>query len=431
MSKKVSRRKYIAAAGAVAAAAIIGGTTYYLMKPRTPREVEFVHGSGGVEVERKALAAIIEHVRKVHPDIIVHEVATGGGFWGTLPLINPRLAAGNPPDVWQISSGCLGANYRHEGHIISLEEIWKDEPFDKKIGTQYMYEGEHFGVPLSIETQGEVWYNKKIFNELGINVPEDVDTIDGLFATAEKIKARGIAPFGFGDKDKWSNTYVWWTLYNTQYPSWAEDFCNGNADEEQISTILELFKKFTEYVHPAHTSFDWDAGAAQLAKGEAAMWIMGDWAKAIIEATGLKYKEDFDYFDFPAVTPIIGGYSVGLAVFAKAPHIDAALDFVRAAVDKEAIEAYCKIRCLIPPRTDISAEELDPFVQERYKRFLESEAIFPDQDAGINDYVVNMLHEVLAGFMATKNVKETAKKILDLQSEAHKEGKYILTWDYA
>lgn len=43
-----------------------------------------------------------------------------------------------------------------------------------------------------------MYYNKKIFNDLGIQIPQ---TKDELIAAAKKIQAAGITPFVFPDKD--------------------------------------------------------------------------------------------------------------------------------------------------------------------------------------------------------------------------------------
>ena len=71
-------------------------------------------------------------------------------------------------------------------------------------------------MPLNIHRLNTLFYNKALFEEIGIHPEEDLTDLAGLFAVAEKIKqfsqrtGRKIAPIalGYGEKQTWTLALV-------------------------------------------------------------------------------------------------------------------------------------------------------------------------------------------------------------------------------
>lgn len=59
-------------------------------------------------------------------------------------------------------------------------------------------------VSHSVWMQKEFFYNKDIFNELGLEVPE---TWDQFIEVLDKIKASGMDPIAEGNQDKWPSAH--------------------------------------------------------------------------------------------------------------------------------------------------------------------------------------------------------------------------------
>ena len=59
-----------------------------------------------------------------------------------------------------------------------------------------------YELPLGMNVEG-FWYNKEMFEEFGIEIPQ---TWDELLAACETLKANGITPIGMGGSSKWTLT---------------------------------------------------------------------------------------------------------------------------------------------------------------------------------------------------------------------------------
>ena len=71
--------------------------------------------SGG---EAVALDALFKVYKRKNPDVEVSNAAiTGGGGSAARPVLQTRLAAGNPPDTWQT----------HSGHELLAHYVWQRE----------------------------------------------------------------------------------------------------------------------------------------------------------------------------------------------------------------------------------------------------------------------------------------------------------------
>ena len=71
--------------------------------------------------------------------------------------------------------------------------------------------------------------------------------------------------------------------------------------------ILATFEKWKELVEPGyfienHATMSWQDAIAPFAKGEAAMYVMGNFAVDGFKNAGLTYDQ-IDYFPFPEITP--------------------------------------------------------------------------------------------------------------------------------
>ncbi|MFP3339120.1 extracellular solute-binding protein, partial [Micrococcus sp. SIMBA_131] len=71
-------------------------------------------------------------------------------------------------------------------------------------------------------------------------------------------------------------------------------------NDPKVTEAAENYKKMLSYVNEDHSSRNWQDASQLVANGEAAMNVMGDWAKGyFVNDLNLKVKEDFGWVATP------------------------------------------------------------------------------------------------------------------------------------
>ena len=88
--------------------------------------------SGG---EAAALDALFKAVKKADPGIeIINATVAGGGGSAARPVLQARLAGGNPPDSWQTHPGWeLLGQYVPANYCEPINDIYQSEGWDKVV----------------------------------------------------------------------------------------------------------------------------------------------------------------------------------------------------------------------------------------------------------------------------------------------------------
>src|ERR1700729_611049 len=88
--------------------------------------------SGG---EAAALDALFQAVKKADPGIeIINATVAGGGGSAARPVLQARLAGGNPPDSWQTHPGWeLLGQYVPANYCEPINDIYQSEGWDKVV----------------------------------------------------------------------------------------------------------------------------------------------------------------------------------------------------------------------------------------------------------------------------------------------------------
>ena len=155
---------------------------------------------------------------------------------------------------------------------------WKDT-INPGAMSIYQYNGKQYGVPWDMGMIG-FWYNKALFEQAGITAPPA--TWDEYLDAVTKLRAAGIDPLAIAGKDKWPSMHLWTYLVlrtgggealseMIQSGDWNTDACT-KAGEEVVK--LNALNPYQE----GYRSADYNAEAASVGNGKAAMELMGQWA---------------------------------------------------------------------------------------------------------------------------------------------------------
>ncbi|WP_247887177.1 ABC transporter substrate-binding protein [Azospirillum sp. SYSU D00513] len=257
--------------------------------------VEVLHywTSGG---ESKAAGALRREFEAAGGRWIDAPVAGGGGDAAST-VLRSRVLAGDPPNAVQLKGPNI-RDWAEQGTLASLDEVARAEGWEKTLPPLVLdvmkHEGRFVAVPVNIHRVNWLWINPRVFGKAGLTVPK---TWDEFNAAAEKLKAAGITPLAHGSQP-WQDTSV---FEDVALGIGGADFFRKalvELNEEALTgeTMVKVFdqmRKLRGYVDAGFNNRDWNLSTAMLMNGQAAMQIMGDWAKGELLAAGKVPGKDF------------------------------------------------------------------------------------------------------------------------------------------
>lgn len=149
-----------------------------------------------------------------------------------------------------------------------------------------------------------IFYRKSVFKDAGID-PEKILTIDDLSKAAATLKAKGLVPLAFADKDGWPamGTFDYLNVRTNGY-----DFhVNLMAGKESWTDpkVKEVFANWTKYLLPISQEGalgrTWQDAAQSLLQKKAGMYLLGMFVgQQFPEGAD---RDDLDFFAFPEINP--------------------------------------------------------------------------------------------------------------------------------
>ena len=324
--------------------------------------VEVLHWwtAGGEAAALKLLKADLESKGVGWEDVPV----AGGSGSNATTVLRSRVMAGDPPTAMQMLGLAVG-EWARAGHLNNLDELANKEGWDKVVpDALYRYgkqDGHWVAAPVNIHRTNWVWANKKIFDEVGVTPPE---TFAELLDVADKIKAAGYIPLAHGGQPWQEATIFDSAVLSAGGPEfYRKALIELDRDALRSDTMKQVFDQMRALrglVDKDFSGRDWNLASAMVIRGEAAMQIMGDWAKGEFLGAGQKPGEDFLCFNYPGTegaftfnTDFFGMFQVGddqqKAQFALAS----------AVMSKDFQREFNLVKGSIPARTDVPSEPFD------------------------------------------------------------------------
>src|SRR5215813_7818873 len=314
--------------------------------------------SGG---EAAALNELFNVYKKQDPGVeIVNATVAGGGGSAALPVLQTRLAGGNPPDSWQIHPGWeLFGGYVQANYCEPITDLYKSEGWDnvvpKDLIDMLTKNGQTYAVLVGVHRGNDLWYNKKVLEKNGIKVGDKM-TFDEVFAAAEKLKGAGVTPLAVGDSGIWATAQLFEnTLLGTVGPQGWTDLFHGKMawDDPKVKQAAETYGKMLAYQNSDHSALTWDQAVKAVIEGRCAFTSMGDWTYGEFAKAKWKDNEDFGWVSHPGTDGAFIIVSDGFPLPKNAPHRQNAITWLKVCGSKEAQEAFNPLKGSIPARTDV------------------------------------------------------------------------------
>ena len=301
------------------------------------RQLEIFHwwvGPGEREAADEWFKAL--HAKYPEVEVIENPVAGGGGVSHRV-VLQSRLTAGLPPDTFQALGGAELKAYVDGGYLLPLDDLWTELNYRKVIpgplANTFMFNGHPYGIPLNMHIQNIMYYNKNLFNELGLTEPKNFDEFTTA-AEAIKNAKPGMYPLGLGTKEKWEAAFVLDAIILGEGgPEYYVKLFKGEIDVTKDKTFraaLEKLAKLKPYTYPYHANLTWDQSVSLVVAGDAAMVTMGTWAIGAFLNNKWTPGEDFGALTFPQGKERYLLFHADSFVLPKnAPHPGTTMDFLR------------------------------------------------------------------------------------------------------
>lgn len=305
-----------------------------------------------------------------------------GGAQG-LQVLKTRAATGDMPDV--LAYPGVDAVDKDLHIVDQLADLTSSDwtknyeaTFLKSVQYTYTGDGKLYGAPLGGVTIPGVFYNKKVFSDLGLSIP---NTWTEYLNVCEKVKAAGKTPIFMAGKDAW--TVQIFNIMGLQREFKGKDPIQGAKDlsENKVNiTNLALFKdsyaklkelKDKGYFQKNWLSDNYDSSQKALAEGSAAMVINATW---MLDEITKKYPNNLN--DIGAFTVPFDGDDVvgawmpnGLFAFKESKNLEAAKEFINYFESVDTQNLYYSAQPGIPAMTGLKVEGIAPAAQDLYKLF--------------------------------------------------------------
>lgn len=376
---------------------------------------------------------ILNLYKQLYPNVkVVDAAVAGGGGDQAKAVLKTRMQNNDPPDTFQVHGGPeLIDGYVKAERMDPITSIYTDMKMKSAYPQQLLdlvsSGSDIYSVPANIHRGNVLFYNTKVFKDNNLTPPT---TWDELYAAAEKLKAKGIAPLAVGGKDTWSVTMLFEDALLANAggdPAAAaakfKDLMSGKAlwaDPAVVSALTALQTIWQKgYVNKDFAALTWDEAAGQVLKGTAAMTVMGDWAKGYYQANDkANWATDIGWIPSPGTKGIFKVITDSFGLPKGAKDSTNTKNFLKLIGSKVGQVTFNLRKGSIPARTDTDTSQFDVYMKSAAADFSSATALVgsaPHGSATVEAFA-NALNEGINTFIA--NPGDAAKAAANLQVQA-------------
>jgi len=230
--------------------------------------------------------------------------------------IKTAIGAGQAPTmIWGWGGGGL-KSYVDAGQVVDLTDWFgqnaavKQKILPSSFGAATV-SGKIYAMPIETVQPIVLFYNKKVFDQVGVKPPQSWGE---MMALVPKFVAKKIAPFSLAGQSRWTN--MMWLEFLLDRTAGSEVFNNVFAGKQGAwsdPAVLDMLKKIQDLVKAggfekgfSSVVADQNADQALLYTGRAAMMVHGSWSYGIQKANGGDFVKSggLGWMNFP---PVEGG----------------------------------------------------------------------------------------------------------------------------
>lgn len=337
----------------------------------------------------RTLEKMVAAVNAEHPEI---EVTFNSMNYNPqyLSALSAGAASNSLPDIIALQPGALTQQYR--SYLIDLTPYitgtWGDGWSDNfyAINVDQMRLGNPPGddalyiVPAESQIIN-IWYNRVLFEQLGIDVPE---TWADLRLASRTLSDGGYAPLYFGGADGWQKVNLFLMLSEQIAPGEIYSAQAGTTPwtSPGMETTMEAWRDFFENVAQigSLSNVAYPDGVGQFVAGRVGMMALGSWWPQEFtapEAPPNVQEWAFDHFFLPpyqeggSASPPIGGIDFGFGITTNSENPDAAWRVLESFVSGDGIQVAIDDLNNLPAFKGIApeADAIPQFLKDQIGRY--------------------------------------------------------------
>jgi alpha-glucoside transport system substrate-binding protein len=237
-------------------------------------------------------------------------------------VLSTAVQGGNPPDLAAVPQPGTVRDFVERGALkpIDFAQDTLEENFPEGAIETTTVEGKPYGVLFKAANKSTVWYNVPLFEQAGVEPPED---FDAFLEGARTLKASGTRAYSIGGADGWTLTDLFENIYLRQageekYDQLAEHRIpwTDQSVKDALRTMARIVGDTGNIAGGTAGALETDfPGSVQNAfkqDPDAAMVIEADFVESeIVNSTPSKPRTGFNVFEFPAIddspATVVGG----------------------------------------------------------------------------------------------------------------------------
>ncbi|WP_310741124.1 ABC transporter substrate-binding protein [Ideonella aquatica] len=326
--------------------------------------------------ERRAVEVLAAHAAA--EDIAWRDAAVpGGAGQGAGKVLRSRVLAGDAPDATQIIGRSI-ADWAEVGVLLELDNVagtWPQQLLPP-VAALLRHRGHTVAAPLGIHRANALYLHKPTFDRLGLKAPTNWAELE---RTVAALKAAGVVPLA-QSSEPWQvaglaeamilaegGVALHRALFVRHDPAAAAD--------PRLATALRRLRQLRGWIGGAAVDRPWTDEVRRLQRGEAAMLLMGDWAKGELLALGARLDQDVVCSTWPG-TQRQHLYSIdSLGMFTNDYARSPAQERLARLLVSPAVQAdYNAVKGSVPVRRDTDPARLDTCARDSWLSFAQGAA---------------------------------------------------------
>jgi raffinose/stachyose/melibiose transport system substrate-binding protein len=337
------------------------------------------------EATVKTAEQVVKDFSAKNPDITVKVETRPQGTEGD-NIVKTRLSTGDMSDVFFYNSGSLFQALKPETNLVALDDQSYAGQLDDNFKTTVTAGSKLYGVPFGTFMGGAVLYNRKVYEQLGLQIPK---TWAEFMANNAKIKAAGkVAPVIQTYQETWtSQLFILGDFHNVSAadPSFADKYTKNQVKYATSPAALAGFTHLQEvhdagYLNKDFASAKYEDGQRMIALGEGAHYPMLTAAIANIAINNPDKVNDVGLFALPGDNAATNGLTVWTPAGAYIPtsttgaKLDAAKKLLAFLASPDGCTSQAKASpptgpfavkgCTLPADVPQSIKDMQPYIDK-------------------------------------------------------------------
>lgn len=262
--------------------------------------------------------------------------------------LKSEMVTGTPPDLFVLFGGAEIEPYVRSERLMDLTGFVRDNGLQAQFRDLHLwtFNGKVYGLPIEGNAE-PIYYNRTIFEQLGLMPPETLDQLDGAIRV---LLRNGYIPFALGNEDRWpAAIFAHYLMDRYAGPTLIEQLIQGKEGFSfQNEGYLQAFRHFERWARSGTFPPDANSSSTETAidlftQGKAAMYLNGNWDITLFHNEDApEFLQEVGVMPFPAADSqskpsMAGGYTFGIGMSANLSGAkkEAALQLMQALYTRE------------------------------------------------------------------------------------------------